>query len=96
MSIARLGRLLVFALVVHFALLLPIADIAHGTAHPDEAGCDICDHLGTLQHGLVTPVAAGAIPRAGESVGVPPPYAAPRTVLTAATARGPPTTFHTC
>lgn len=90
MLTARHGRLLVFALVVHFALLLPVADLAHGSAHPGDTGCDVCLHLGSLQQG-VAPTVATAMP-AGYAVAPFRPLAISRerTAPARATARGPP------
>jgi hypothetical protein len=90
MLTARQGRLLVLALVVHFALLLPVADLAHGSAHHGDDTCDTCVQFGALQGGL-TPATAAEPPPA-----VAPGPAGPRVVTpvvraaTRATARAPP------
>jgi hypothetical protein len=90
MPIARHGRLLVFALVVHFALLLPVADMAHGTGHADEAGCEVCTGLGNLQYGLVPSPSSSAAPGPTGSLVALRPEDPQRTVPIPGTARGPP------
>ncbi len=90
MLTARHGRLLVFALVVHFALLLPVAEMAHGDLHQDESSCEVCAGLGNLQYALVASVASRAAPDPGESLVAVRPDDQPRTALIPATARGPP------
>jgi len=86
----RRGRLLIIALVVHFALLLPVAEIAHGTVHPDDANCGVCLQLGSLQQGVAPSVAVG-IPLPDRHTPVQSMILADTpTAPTRATARGPP------
>lgn len=90
MLTARHGRLLVFALVVHFALLLPAADLAHGSAHPEDTGCDVCLQLGSFQHGVTPSAASVLLPRLAAAPFRPLPVTRERTTPARATARGPP------
>lgn len=90
MLTARQGRFLVFALVVHFALLLPVADLAHGTAHPEDTSCDVCPQLGAFQHGVAPTPTSDMPPRLAGA-----PFSPLSSVLdpaapARATARGPP------
>jgi len=90
MLTARHGRLLVFALVVHFALLLPAADLAHDAGHPDDLTCETCLALGTFQHGI-TPSPAPVLPPQQAATTAPPPADAGHPAAPArAVARGPP------
>lgn len=90
MLTARPGRSLILALVVHFALLLPAADLAHHSGHADEESCEVCVKFATLQTGAVPVQAATSPPAPRMALFTPlsagPGYAAPGR----ATARGPP------
>jgi len=90
MLTGRHGRLLVFALVVHFALLLPAADLAHGSAHPEDTGCDICLQLGSFQHGVTPSEPSVLPPRLVAAPLRPLAVSRDRTAPARATARGPP------
>ena len=84
------GRLLIIALVVHFALLLPITEMAHGAGHSDDGNCGVCLQLGSLQQGVAPSVAVGTAPPDRHAPVQAMTLAATPTAPTRATARGPP------
>jgi len=90
MLTARPGRSFFLALVVHFALLLPVADLAHHSGHADEETCEVCLTFATLQTGAVP--AQAAMPPPAPYLALPPPvHAGPGYAMPGrATARGPP------
>jgi len=90
MLTGRHGRLLVFALVVHFALLLPAADLAHGSAHPEDTSCEVCLQLGSFQHGVTPSEASTLSPRYAAAPYRPLAITRDSTAPARATARGPP------
>ncbi len=86
----RQGRFLVFALIVHFALLLPVADLAHGSAHPEDTSCDVCLQLGSFQHGVAPTAACDMPPRLAATPFPSLSGTLDRAAPARATARGPP------
>jgi hypothetical protein len=90
MLTARQGRSLILALVVHFALLLPVAELAHGAGHADEQSCETCTQLGALKSGAIPAAASPGAPVLGPGAPRPVAGAAPASTPARASARAPP------